>query len=190
VPSYLSLLLIVSTVSPSSYFRFTRVGESTIRIPEQQSCDSRHQRSSYFKHPNPRSISSSPLQAPRIRTPSPPLPLTVGILHHHYRLLFYRWRLQIRGVHAISRPREQNSRPFLHFPICLAHKSGPSGGFPVGYGRDVHSYGNLLNKKDNNTEELSSLLLQIFLDDKYDDYDKLFFKDETKGFSKESLCWF
>ncbi|CAN1757846.1 Fucosyltransferase 2 [Linum perenne] len=46
--------------------------------------------------------------------------------------------------------------------------------------RDVYSYGNLLKKWRNGKQDTT--IVQLFLHDKYDDYDKLFFKDENQGF--------
>ncbi|CAI0421153.1 unnamed protein product [Linum tenue] len=63
-----------------------------------------------------------------------------------------------------------------------------------GWFRDVYSYGKLLEKKEKTASDSSSssspnsTLLQIFLDDKYSEYDKLFFKDENQGFL-EKIPW-
>ncbi|CAN1814579.1 Galactoside 2-alpha-L-fucosyltransferase [Linum perenne] len=46
--------------------------------------------------------------------------------------------------------------------------------------RDAYSYGNML--KRNESLDSSRPMVQIFLHDKYDDFDKLFFKDEKQGF--------
>ncbi|CAI0421278.1 unnamed protein product [Linum tenue] len=74
--------------------------------------------------------------------------------------------------------------------------------FYGGWFRDVYSYGKLLEKKEKTASDSSSssspspsssspwnsTLLQIFLDDKYSEYDKLFFKDENQGFL-EKIPW-
>ncbi|CAI0421152.1 unnamed protein product [Linum tenue] len=58
-----------------------------------------------------------------------------------------------------------------------------------GWFRDVYSYGKLLEKKSpSSSSPWNSTLLQIFLDDKYSEYDKLFFKDENQGFL-EKIPW-
>ncbi|CAI0421273.1 unnamed protein product [Linum tenue] len=53
--------------------------------------------------------------------------------------------------------------------------------------RASYSYGNLLKRKDGDSSS-SPALLQIFLQDKYNEYDKLFFKDENQGFV-ERVPW-
>ncbi|CAI0421271.1 unnamed protein product [Linum tenue] len=61
--------------------------------------------------------------------------------------------------------------------------------FYGGWFRDVYSYGKLLEKKSpSSSSPWNSTLLQIFLDDKYSEYDKLFFKDENQGFL-EKIPW-
>ncbi|CAI0421275.1 unnamed protein product [Linum tenue] len=62
--------------------------------------------------------------------------------------------------------------------------------FYGGWFRDVYSYGKLLEKKEKTDGDSSSspALLQIFLQDKYNEYDKLFFKDENQGFV-ERVPW-
>ncbi|CAI0421274.1 unnamed protein product [Linum tenue] len=55
--------------------------------------------------------------------------------------------------------------------------------------RASYSYGNLLKRKEEDGDSSSSpALLQIFLQDKYNEYDKLFFKDENQGFV-ERVPW-
>ncbi|CAI0421276.1 unnamed protein product [Linum tenue] len=212
----LSLVLIATVCSPISYLplKFALSGTK----PPEQTCESREQRSSYLKHRSPELPpyllsklqeyerrhrrcgplsesfnTTSPLGTHNdfsdggdckfvVYTPSQGL--GNRILGLTSTFLFALLTDRVLLVDFSADMDELFCEPFPNSTWLLPGNFPFRSDFYGGWFRDVYSYGKLLEKK----EKTASALLQIFLQDKYNEYDKLFFKDENQGFV-ERVPW-